>query len=160
MRVFCIRATVYERLRISGLEHEMKVIDQLYLDELSDAQFSGTINTVPNLPNNSVSSGYKELEVVAILDRSNHYSCIWKFAEHKDNSIVVEIFTPPLIVCEDREVLDGFDFMCFESNGVINTSLIILNSIETDVTVSIECSDSFNSFFVIQASSTLHVRGA
>ena len=124
-----------------------------------EAQFSGTINTVPNLPNNAVSSGYKELEVVAVFDRSNHYSCIWKFAERKGSQIIVEIFTAPLILCENRDVRDDFGFKCFESNAVINTSLIILKTLETNVTVSTECSDSFNGQFVIQALAALHVRG-
>ena len=106
-----------------------------------------------------MSSGYKELEVVAVFDRSNHYSCIWRFADDEDSQFVFEIFTPPLIVCEDREVRDGFSFKCFESNAVINTSLIILNSLETNVIVSTECSNSFNGDFVLQASATLHVRG-
>ena len=126
----------------------------------TEAQFSGSVNTLPHLPNNTVAVGYKRLQVISVFARSNHFSCIWIYSDLTGNDpIRIEIFTPPDIRCEDRDAHDEFGLKCSEDNEMINSSLIILRALRTNVTVATACSESYNDMdFEIQTSIDLHVK--
>ena len=137
----------------------IKHIYCLYLGKYTEAQFPPSIRTIPHLPDNTIATGYKELQVVSVFDRSNYNFCAWIFNDQVTASRS-EIFSDPGLLCEDRQPRENFDLKCQESNDIINSTLIFLLPLpRADVNVSIECAETaFQTPFTI-VSINLHVTG-
>ena len=71
----------------------------------------------------------------------------------------IEIFTSTQLSCEDRTPHRDFCLNCVQTKGTINTTLTILLPLQTNTTITIECSEDIISSDETQARIDLHVTG-
>jgi len=106
-----------------------------------EAQFSSTINTIPHLPNGIVTTGYTGLQVVSVFDPLEFPYCRWRYLDQSLRR-TVELFSSGKLYCEDRDMTPNFPLLCAESEGIINSTLILMFPLQTNFTVSVECASS------------------
>jgi len=121
-----------------------------------EAQFSSTISTIPYLPNDIVTTGYSELQVVSVFDPLEFSHCRWRYL---DQSLMrtVELFSPGKLYCEDRNDTPNFPLFCAESEGIINSTLILMFPLQTNFTVFVECAFSVIETYEILTSTNVIV---
>ena len=122
-----------------------------------EAQLNATIATIPYLPNKVLATSFRDLQVVSVFDRKNYEFCRWRvLMEDVDRLLEIRSSSIP---CEDRSPSSEFRLECVETEGIINTTLIILFPLESDVIISTECASSVIGPYDGQANISLNVTG-
>jgi len=105
-----------------------------------EAQFPSTISIIPYLPKSAVSTGYSELQVTSAFDPIEYPFCKWKYTD-QTTTRNIEIFSPN-VECEDRDATPNFPLFCAESEGIVNSTLTLMFSLQSNFIVSVECANS------------------
>ena len=93
-----------------------------------------------------MATNYEGLQVVSAFRRS-YFACRWRIIRQQQNDLLIDIFSGSFD-CEARRPHEDFDLKCVESNGIINSTLVMLLSLQSDVTVSVACTETeLNSAF-------------
>ena len=92
-----------------------------------------------------MATNYEGLQVVSAFHRS-YFACRWRIRQQLED-LFIDIFSGSFD-CEARRPHKDFDLKCVESNGIINSTLVMLLSLQSDVTVSVDCTETeLNSVF-------------
>ena len=76
-------------------------------------------------------------------------------------NLSLEIFSQPGVVCEDRSTVGGsLSMECSETSGIINTTLTLMNQLQAEVFISIQCAETIISSSVNIARVEVVVTGA
>ena len=107
-----------------------------------------------------MATNYAGLQVISVFDGSNYAVCRWKLPSNQQTELLFNIFGEGFD-CEYREPRADLQLKCVESNGIINSTLVILYSLQTNIVVSIECSEIEFTGPVIQilTTDTINVAG-
>ena len=130
----------------------------VYLDKSTKAQVSPTITTIPYLPNNKVATNYAGLQMISLFDGSNYAICRWRISPYQPTDLFIDIFGGGL-PCADRNPHSDFQLKCVESNGIINSTLVELFSLQTTLAVGIVCAKTETSVLQIILSTNINVHG-
>jgi len=130
----------------------------LLLGGIVNAQVSASITTIPYLPSNIVATNYASLQLVFQFDKSNYGNCRWRVS-HTSVDFLIEIFTEPALRCEDRMPHNDYHLRCTESSGIVNSTLIVVLPLQTDISVVVECAENVISPFDALSSININVVG-
>jgi len=152
---FCSSIIIYLIEKIVKISHAIFILF-ICTDINVEAQFSSTITTIPYLPNGIVTTGYTELQVISVFDPLEFSYCRWRYL---DQSLMrtVELFSPGNLDCEDRDATPNFPLFCVESEGIINSTLILMFPLQTNFMVFVECALSVIAAYEILTSTNVIV---
>ena len=76
-----------------------------------------------------------------MFDQSNYVLCRWRVPGNQQSDLLIDIFGGGFS-CESRNPHKNFQLKCVESKGIVNSTLVILVSLQRNMTVRVECGES------------------
>ena len=134
----------------------------IHLGEIVNAQNFEAINTIPNLPDNTLATNYAGLQLNYVFDGSRYDVCRWALENRDDNIRIdeLQIYSLPRLPCGNRNsgVLDVRS-TCSNDQSIVNSTLNVLIRLNYNFSVYVECAADIIDNFVNMVLNDFYVKG-